>query len=51
MSKIISCEKYGGSWRVEVITPSGARMVLLCEGSRAQALEQASHSTAEPEPA
>lgn len=51
MNKVISCEKYGGSWRVEVITPSGARCVGVWYGSRAHALEQASHSTAEPEPA
>ena len=51
MNKVISCEKYGGSWRVEVITPSGARMVLLCEGSRAQAMEKACWSRVEVEPA
>ncbi len=51
MNKVISCEKYGGGWRVEVETPSGARCVGVWYGSRAHALEQASHSTAEPEPA
>ena len=51
MSEIISCEKYGGGWRVEVITPSGARSVLLCEGSRAQAMEKACWSRVEVEPA
>ena len=51
MSKIISCERCGGGWRIETITPSGARCVGIWYGSRAQVLEQASHNTAEPEPA
>lgn len=41
MNKILSYERCGGRWRVLVETPSGDRMVLPCDGSEPQALEQA----------
>lgn len=51
MNRVIACERIGGSWRVEVEPPGGGRVVMTLEGSRAQALEQASWSRAEVEPA
>lgn len=51
MNKIISCERDGSGWRIEVRKPGGAPMVLTLYGSKAQALEWARWNMDEPEPA
>ena len=40
MNRVISAQRFGKDWRVEAVTPSGERVVLLVRGSLRQALEQ-----------
>lgn len=49
MNRVISAQRIGKDWRVEAVTPSGERVVILVRGSLRQALEQAAQAEPEPE--
>src|SRR5699024_3653330 len=49
MNRVISAQRLGKDWRVEAVTPSGERVVILVRGSLRQALGQAARAEPEPE--